>query len=388
MNPQLLGARGDIPVHYDAGAYTETDRVVNFDFSKPMDMGFHGPVNIALGLEYRDETSRADIGDPDSFHINTEYDLAAQGFGIGSNGFPGFRPSDAGESTAGARGALSTGFLRVPTAGQANLRNVTTEFNQGMMADIATLPPTNPVAAQKGTRPLTPETSVDLTLGAVLGLDRVDLTVDYYAIEIQDRIAFTSRFNLTETDIAALLGIGVIDARSFTSVRYLSNKQTLKTAGVDLVASLPFEFAGGSSTITAVANWSEVELTRFSPRYTTETRRLQIERGRPDARYVVTWTHVVVGWRLTARSRYYGEYYDAPTNDGSVAFYAASDWLFDVEAEVPVGRAVSLVLGSENVLDNYPSENPHGEVAGLIYPETSPFGFNGAFHYARLRWRM
>ena len=435
VNPQLLGARGDIPVHYDAGAYTETDRVVNFDLSKPVDMGFHGPVNIALGLEYRDETFRVDIGDPGSFHIDKQYDLAAQGFGIGSNGFPGFQPSDAGESTAGARavyvdlesnvaprlalgaavrfeqyddfgdtldgkfaarlqfaprfalrGALSTGF-RVPTAGQANLRNVTTEFNQGMLADIATLPPTNPVAAQKGALPLTPETSVNLTLGAVLGFGLVDLTVDYYAIKIQDRIAFTSRFNLTEPDIAALLAAGVTDARSFTSVRYLSNQQTLKTAGVDLVASLPFEFVGGSSTITAVANWPKVKLTRFSPRYTTETRRLQIERGRPDARYVVTWTHVGGGWRLTARSRYYGEYYDAPTNDGSVAFYAASDWLVDVEADVPVGRSVSLVLGSENVLDNYPSENPHGEVAGLIYPETSPFGFNGAFHYAQLRWR-
>ena len=274
----------------------------------------------------------------------------------------------------------------MPTAGQANLRNVTTEFNQGMLADIATLPPTNPIAAQKGALPLTPETSVNLTLGAVLELGRVVVTVDYYAIKIQDRIAFTSRFNLTETDIAALLAVGVIDTRSFTSVRYLSNQQTLKTTGVDLVASLPFEFAGGSSKVTAVGNRLDVALTRFSPRYTSETRRLQIERGRPGPamwsrgptpaaasgpvpvlRRVLRRAHEQRQRRVLRRPR-------LAVRPGSGSAGWASGLVRDWAAR--------------NVLDNYPSENPHGEVAGLIYPETSPFACNGAFHYARLRWRM
>ncbi|MCY4040134.1 MAG: TonB-dependent receptor plug domain-containing protein, partial [Gammaproteobacteria bacterium] len=57
INPQLLGQRNDIPIHYDAGAYTETDRTVNFDISRPVDVGgFWGPLNVALGAEYRDET--------------------------------------------------------------------------------------------------------------------------------------------------------------------------------------------------------------------------------------------------------------------------------------------------------------------------------------------
>ena len=75
----------------------------------------------------------------------------------------------------------------------------------GRLADIATLPPTNPVAIQKGAQPLTPETSTNLTLGAVFGLGPADITLDYYNIQIEDRVAFTSRFNLTEGDIEALL---------------------------------------------------------------------------------------------------------------------------------------------------------------------------------------
>ena len=92
--------RNDIPVYYDAGAYTETDRVLNFDLAKPFDSGTFGAVNVAVGLEYRDETFRIDNGEPNSFFIDPN--LAAQGFGVGSNGFPGFQPGDAGENTVRA----------------------------------------------------------------------------------------------------------------------------------------------------------------------------------------------------------------------------------------------------------------------------------------------
>ena len=436
INPQLLGARNDIPVYYNAGAYTETDRVLNFDLSKGVDIGFYGLVNVALGLEYRDESFRITNGDPNSFYIDTEHGLAEQGFGIGSNGFAGFQPGDAGENSVRAmaaymdleadvserlliggalrferynefgntldgkvaarlqmtdgfaiRGAISTGF-RVPTAGQANLRNVTTEFNMGMLADIATLPPTNSVAIQKGSQALTPETSVNLTLGAVLAVGDVDITVDYYNIEIEDRIAFTSRFFLTDSDISALLAAGVTDARSFTSVRYLSNQQTVETSGIDVVATWPFDLGSGSSNITFVGNWSDVELTKYSSVYTSENRRLQIEQGRPDSRYVITWTHLQGEWRLMARSRYYGQFYDAPTNDGSVSYYPEADWLFDAEVSVQATNSLMLLGGVQNMFDTYPQENPNGEVAGLIYPESSAFGFNGGFYYLRARWDM
>ena len=435
INPQLLGQRNDIDVHYEAGAYTETDRVVNLDISRPVDFAnFYGPVNVAAGFEYRDETFKITNGEPNSFYIDTEYGLAAQGFGIGSNGFPGFQPGDAGSHKSSAiaayidlesnvterllvgaalryedykefgdtldgkialrvqvtdamalRGAVSTGF-RVPTAGQANLRNVTTEFNMGFLADIATLPPTNPVAQQKGAQALTPEESTNITLGAVFEAGPADVTIDYYNIKIEDRIAFTSRFNLNESDIQSLLAAGVSDATSFTSVRYFSNQQDVKVQGVDLVVTLPFDLGGGTSTLTAVANWSDIELSKFNPDFTSDNRRLQIERGRPDTRFVVTWTHLQGPWRFMARGRYYGDYYDAPTNDASVSFYPDPDFLMDFEVSYDIGEQVTLLAGAQNAFDAYPQMNPAGEVAGLIYPESSPFSFNGGFYYLRARW--
>ncbi len=435
INPQLLGQGNDIPIYYDAGAYTETDRVFNIDISRPVDIGgLYGPLNVAAGFEYRDETFKITNGEPNSFYIDREYGLAEQGFGIGSNGFPGFQPGDAGKhkseaigayldlesnvterllvgaalryedykafgdtldgklalrvqvaDTFALRGAVSTGF-RVPTAGQANLRNVTTEFNMGQLADIATLPPTNPIAQQKGAEPLTPEESVNITIGTVFEAGPADITIDYYNIEIKDRIAFTSRFNLTQADVEALLAAGVSDARSFTSVRFFSNQQTVKTQGVDLVVSLPFDIGGGTSTLTAVANWSDIELSKYNPEFTSDNRRLQIEEGRPETRFVATWTHIQGPWRFMARGRYYGEFYDAPTNDASVSYYPDPKFLMDFEVSYDIGEQVTLLAGAQNAFDTYPEKNPVGEVAGLIYPEGSPFGFNGGFYYLRARW--
>ena len=436
INPQLLWQRDEIDTWYDAGAYTETDRVINFDMSRPFDTGGYAPINVAWGLEYRDETFRITNGEPNSFFIDQQYGLAQQGFGVGSNGFPGFQPGDAGDNTVSAfaayfdvetdlsdtvlvngavryenydefgdtfdgkgairlqlndnfalRASASTGF-RVPTAGQANLRNVTTEFNMGRLADIATLPPTNPVAIQKGATPLTPETSTNLTLGAVFGLGAADITLDYYNIQINDRIAFTSRFNLTEADVNALLDAGVSDAQSFTSVRFFSNQQDVQATGVDVVATVPFDMGSGSTNLQVAANFSDIELTRFNPDFTSDNRRLQIEQGRPGSRITATLNHSQGTWRVMGRLRHYGEYYDAPTNDASVAYYPSPSTLIDFEAAFDFSDSLSVLFGLQNAFDEYPEINPAGEVAGLLYPESSPFGFNGGYYYLRATWQL
>ena len=60
--------------------------------------------------------------------------------------------------------------------------------------------------------------------------------------------------------------------------------------------------------------------------------------------------------------------------------------LFDAEVAYDVTSKLSLLLGLQNAFDEYPDENPHGEVAGLIYPEQSPFSFNGGYTYFRVMW--
>lgn len=453
VNPQvwakLYDAGNDpasIQLNYHPGTYVETDTVLNFDISKPFDIGaFHGPMNVAAGLENRSETFEIVQGEPNSWFIDPSSDgLTSQGFGIGSNGFPGFPASDAGERTVEAwaayldiegdateslklgaalryedydafgttldwkvtgrvqlndtvafRGAYSTGF-RVPTAGQSNLRNVTTEFTGGKLADIATLPPTNPVAQQKGAVALVPEESTNSTLGAVWEFDWGDLTVDYYSIQMEGRIAFTSRFTLTEDDITALVAAGVPDATSFTSVRYFSNQQDANASGIDLVLSVPFEFQGGDSKVVVAGNWKSVELVKFNPNFTSLHLKNTIEDGSPANRITATWMHAYDDWSGFLRLRRYGSHYDATLNSAGVSYRPDPGLLLDLEIAKDFGENFTAVFGIENVLDHYPSQNPNGPVdargaggaSGLIYPEQSPYGFLGGAYYARVQYRM
>jgi len=99
---------------------------------------------------------------------------------------------------------------------------------------------------------------------------------------------------------------------------------------------------------------------------------------------------------VMGRLRYYGEYYDDPTNSGGLppagnAFYPGAATLFDFEAAFDVTDSLSVLVGLSNAFDTYPDINPtgeNGEVAGLLYPESSPYGFNGGMYYVRGTWQL
>ena len=75
VNPQLLALGNAIPTRYKPGAYTETDRVANLDFSKPFAVSaFEGPLNVAFGLEYRDETFKIESGERSSYYVDPNVD--------------------------------------------------------------------------------------------------------------------------------------------------------------------------------------------------------------------------------------------------------------------------------------------------------------------------
>ncbi len=434
INPQLAHQETDIPTSYRPGAYTETDRVVDFVLAKPLGDPA-APLYFAAGVEYRDETFKIESGDPNSYYIHPS--LAAQGFGIGSNGFPGFKPEDAGESSRNSwagyvdmeknlsenfllgaamryenyedfgntlngkltarlqvnpafalRGAVSTGF-RAPTTGQANVRNVTTAFTAGVLADEATLPPTHPIAVQKGGQALDPEESVNLTFGAVFDIGDLSVTLDYYNIAVEDRIALTSTQVLTPEDITALLALGQADASSFTGVRFFTNDFDTTTSGVDLVATLPMQLFDGSTDLTFVANWNQTEVDSRNPDIIDDNRVRQLEGALPETRFSLTLNHVQGDWRFLGRVRYYGDFFVAQADVASWGYSPEPRWFADVELARSFD-AFTAVVGAQNAFDEYPEKNHPGAIAGVgaTYPEGSPYGFNGGFYYLRAIWDM
>ena len=444
LNPQLLAPEAgytvaDIPTDYHPGTYTETDYTINLDVSKLVDIAaFYSPLSIAFGLEHRQEEFKVTQGGETSwFQDLRPGGLTEQGFGVGSNGFTGFGPRlartwsrnsyaayldveaelsrdvllgvagryedhkgvgetmDVKISARGqvndnfaVRGAVSTGF-RAPTVGQANILNVTTAFTGGMLADEATLPPTHPASALVGGQPLTPEESINYTVGMVFNVGDLDVTVDYFNIKVEDRIARSSNKELTDADRQTLVAQGVTDAAAFTQLRFYTNDFDTTTQGIDIVATLPFELAGGNSNLSFAGNWTETEVDDRNPDVINDKRVIQLEKNNPEFRFTTTLDHTQGPWSLLLRGRFYDGFVEFSTDDGDARLDAGSRWLMDAEVGYSLNNNITLVAGAENFTDTTPTNQRHNASpypSAMQYAETSPYGFNGGFYYFRAIW--
>lgn len=224
-----LGPDQPAGLYFKPGGNTQTEKSFNLDVTRDFETGFTAqPLRLAAGAEWREESFKISPGDGPSTAIGP---LTQQGFALGSNGFNGFSTRTAGtldranwaayadleaqvterfllagalrfedydsfgSTTTGKitsrfdfnehfalRGAYNTGF-RAPTPGQANISQISTVFGGTALEDIATLPPTNPIAQLKGARPLTPEESKNVSLGAVWTDGDWLVTLDGYQIK-------------------------------------------------------------------------------------------------------------------------------------------------------------------------------------------------------------
>lgn len=427
INPSL---GPNTPTEFSPGKYIQSENMVNIDFSKGIDIGLADDMNFAGGFEFRNESYEAIAGDAPSFEIGP---LASQGFGIGSNGFPGLSAksagktsrtsyaayidtefyfsdtfllgaalrhenfSDFGSTTKGKlsarwefvedfaiRGAVSTGF-KAPTIGQTTVRNVTTAFGtDGQLIDRATLPPTDPIAQQKGATELTPEESKSASIGFTGRFDNgFFFTVDYFNIEVTDRISTVSGIKLTADDITALLANGITDASSFSEVSYFTNDFDTTTQGVDVVANYDMDMFGGETKFAFAYNWTQTKVDRASENI-SDFRVQMLENNLPAVRYSLTMNHFNGDWRFLTRARYAGGIFEDHLDSG-LPMSVGSEVVVDVEAAYNVTDDFNIVVGANNVFDNTPDRNVlyDTEIAGSLYPTTSPIGINGGLYYVR-----
>lgn len=433
INPSL---GPETPTEFSPGRYTQSEQTLDIDFTKPFDVGLYEPLFVATGFQYRNESYESFAGDTASYEIGP---LATQGFGIGSNGFPGLAAnsqgrvsrnnialyidaeayitetfmlagalryedfSDFGDTTKGKiafrwqaleniafRGAFSTGF-KAPTLGQSNVRNVTTAFGTGgELIDRATLPPTDPVSQLKGGEQLTPEESESITFGVVADFDNgLFITADYYNIELTDRISTASGIELTDEDIAALLAQGVNDASSFQEISFFTNDFDTTTEGVDVVANYSMEMMGGETKFSLAYNWTSTEVDRASENISPERIRM-LEDNLPAVRYSATANHTNGDWRFLARMNYYGSIFEDHLDSALPIDKVGSEITFDFEVAYNFTEEFTVTVGAKNAFDEYPDENntdaggiTYAQIAGSAYPTTSPIGINGGFYYLR-----
>lgn len=452
---------------FDAGSLVYDQLVANFSIVQGFEVGLASPLNVAFGVEARQETYEIKAGEPDSYidggwRLNTATNTFGQpaslvplttGFAPavpGAQVFPGFRPSnevdedrsavgayvdlevnltdqllvsgalraesysDFGENVTGKvaarydfndalaiRAAASTGF-RAPSLQQSFFTATATNFVAGVPLQVLTTPATSPLARSLGAQPLDAETSENYSAGFVLRSPEggFSLTGDAYHIKIDDRIVLSENLGATATaPDPAIRAFVNTQFPGTDAARFFLNGVSTETTGFELVALWNWETDIGDFDTTLSGSHANTKVTRvptatgalatFSPSPVLFGRvaRLTLEDGQPKEKitYQTVWSAGPLG--ATVRGTYYGSVIEpGSAANGSQDIQLGQKMLWDLEGRLDFSENLTISLGAENVLDEYPDATPAAlnGTGSLSFSRYSPFGFNGRYVYGRV----
>jgi len=311
---------------FDAGGYDHEQIVFNVSGVRTFDVsGLASPLNLALGVEARQESYSITAGEPDSWRNGgvrlplgtpgctspTAADTAAGGCPApsGAQVFPGFRPanvvdesrdavgayidieanvtdkllasiafraedySDFGSNVSGKIAArydfsdtvaVRTSYstgFRAPSLQQQYFATTSTNFINGVPFDITTFPATDPVARALGAKPLDSEDSTNVSVGVVFQLGD-GASLTLDAYKIDLENRIVLSENLTSAGVRTFL-----TNQGFIGIgggRFFINGVDTTTEGLDVVFNYPIKLeSGGRFDITATANFNETKVTKI-----------------------------------------------------------------------------------------------------------------------------
>jgi len=418
INPSLaLRADGTAIQDFDVGGYEQEEINLNADFSTQLS----DSLSLSYGAEWREETWTSLIGD------------ANAGVGSGPSGFTPPTPQDAGEfdrdnyavyldlehdisdrwqyairfedfsdfgtTTNGKlatrynlsdnftlRGAVSTGF-HAPTPGQANISSVITTFD-GRTGDLVLeglVPATSQSAISAGGRELVEEESTNISVGFTTSLGSAwDLTVDYYNVEVDDRIYRTGDIPIP----------GTID----NTLSFYTNALDLEHEGFDIVLNGSVDLGNTSTVVTFAYAHNEIDITGQSQvqgiNPVNDSTIEDIENNYPEDRFTLTTnTFLNESLSLLVRAKFFGDHFDERgTINGPLGNRSAeidSTIYFDAEIGWQVNDGLKLVLGASNIFDEFVDEIENDGVfanrqsVGLQFPRRTVANYEGGSWYLK-----
>ncbi|MFT4630589.1 MAG: iron complex outermembrane receptor protein [Arenicella sp.] len=425
LNPSLpLLSDGTAKRNFDMGGYANEQIVLNADFSKAL----NDSISVSYGAEWREESFTLISGEPDALfgsgpsgmsspqlasagtfdrdnfavYADVEHDISERwlvqyalryedysDFGSTTNGKIASRFNVTDSFTI--RGALSTGF-HAPTPGQSNISSIITTFDgrTGLQVEEGLVPANSVAAKNAGGTALKEEESTNLSIGFTTSLsDAWDLTVDFYSVEVDDRIYRTGDIPIPGSDNQTL--------------SFYTNAIDVEHEGVDVVLNGSIDWGTTNTDITFAYAHNEIEVTGQRPvagilpvsASTIE----DIENNYPQDRFTLsTNTFINEDVSLLVRASYYGSHFDERgTINGSLGNRSSEiDSIVYLDAEVAwqVNDGLKLVVGAANLFDSYVDEIANDGVfanrqsVGLQYPRRTAANYEGGSWYLKGIYRF
>jgi len=277
FNASLIGKT--TPNHFDDGGFNFLQNTLNLDFSKSFQSVGEG-LNLGLGTEFRYERYSIYKGEEASYKgYPNAFDQAP-----GSQGFPGFSPSDeikADRTNIGAyadvelnidkawlvslavrfenysdfgfentsklatryklthnfnlRGSVSTGY-RAPSLQQINFSNTLTSFSGGALVQSRIARNGDAVTKAAGIPDLKQETSINGSVGfSWKPAPGLTFTADGYMVKVKDRIVLSGLFSAEDASLPTAFTDQLKDLDVATA-QFFDNAVSTTNFGLDIIA--------------------------------------------------------------------------------------------------------------------------------------------------------
>jgi iron complex outermembrane recepter protein len=447
---------------YD-GSFQTTEWTNTVDIVRDFNVGLASPLNIAFGAEQRRDTFRLSAGEPASyvdggvqsfigyFPSNQEnqsrdseagyIDFAVdpiQGLHVDLAGrvehYSDFGATEVGKATfrydfnpmIAIRGTISSGF-RAPTLAEEfySGTNVAPGFAFGQ------LPANSPAALLAGFHPLKPEQSDNYSIGFVAHpIERLQVTVDFYDIELRDRIINTGDivgFDASHTP--ATISQNVLNALNkdgdnldltqltYAGIQVFTNGANTRTQGVEMTANYSSDFEQyGHVDWSLGFNYNDTSITKVfalptvdaNPGYgqtsiLTANSISALTTAAPREKAILAGFWTLGPWSVNLRETVYGETSEMVSFNGTGSGAGATDvrigvtGITDLDVSYKITRALRLDIGANNLFDTRPTNIPTINGSGVLRPADgnnvfgepagwSPFGINGGYYYGRITY--
>jgi iron complex outermembrane receptor protein len=419
---------------FEAGGFQLSQSLLGIHLNRPYQV-LNG-LNVAIGTEVRQDQYKIFAGELASWKQFPTFNDAPGG----SQGFPGFQPTDETQQqrinwgayadgeldvTKGwmvsaairtenysdfgwtanwklasrlkfgnnfaLRGSLSTGF-RAPSLPQINFSNTFTNVAAGVISEVVIAPNSGELAKAVGIPKLKQETSVNSSLGfTAKPIRNLSITVDAYWVTIKNRIVLTGFFDQSDPEIGSILA-----DRNIGSAQFFTNAVDTKTRGLDIVGTYNFKLGSGRLTATFAANLNKLTISAvntapqlvgkediyFSPR-----ERYFLQASAPSHKLSYNFDYKINRFSTNLRFTSFAaiELIDYNNEVSRFAPRTVTDLSFSYQA----AEKVTVTLGAANLFDVYPQFrlDPSVTETGTRY-EALQMGMGGAMFFGRVGVRF